>query len=71
MTIGDQRAPIIGNVCMDMIMVDISHIDCKEGDEVHIFKTQNDVLHMAKESDTISYEILTAISQRIKRILTF
>ena len=70
-TIGDQRAPIIGNVCMDMIMVDITQIDCKEGDEVYIFKTQNDILHMANEANTISYEILTAISQRIKRVLTF
>lgn len=70
-TIQDQKAPIIGNVCMDMIMVDITHIDCKEGDAVYIFKTQEDVLHMANESDTISYEILTAISQRIKRKLTF
>jgi alanine racemase len=70
-TIHDQKAPIIGNVCMDMIMVDITHIDCAEGDAVFIFKTQEDILHMAKESDTISYEILTAISQRVKRILTF
>jgi alanine racemase len=70
-TIQDQKAPIIGNVCMDMIMVDITQIDCKEGDEVFIFKTQEDILHMASGSQTISYEILTAISQRIKRILTF
>jgi len=68
-TIQDQKAPIIGNVCMDMIMVDITQIDCKEGDEVFIFKTQEDVLHMANESRTISYEILTALSQRIQRKL--
>jgi alanine racemase len=69
--IHDQKAPIIGNVCMDMIMVDITQIDCKEGDEVFIFKTQEDILHMASESHTISYEILTAISQRIQRKLIF
>jgi alanine racemase len=70
-TIQGKKAPIIGNVCMDMIMIDITHIDCKESDEVFIFKTQEDILHMANESHTISYEILTAISQRIKRNLTF
>ena len=70
-TVHNQQAPIIGNVCMDMIMVDITGIDCKEGDEVFVFKNQKDVLHMAKEANTISYEILTAISQRVKRNLTF
>ena len=68
-TINNQKAPIVGNVCMDMIMVDISTIDCKEGDAVYIFKTQEDILHMADKSDTISYEILTAISQRVKKLL--
>ena len=66
-TINNQKAPIVGNVCMDMIMVDISTIGCKEGDAVYIFKTQEDILHMALKSETISYEILTAISQRVKK----
>jgi len=69
-TIAGQKAPIIGNVCMDMIMVDVTKIDCKEGDEVILFGNQQDILHMAEEAETISYEILTAISQRIKRRLT-
>ncbi len=69
-TIAGQKAPIIGNVCMDMIMVDITKINCKEGDEVIIFGNQQDILHMSEEAETISYEILTAISQRIKRKLT-
>ncbi len=68
-TIQNQKAPIIGNVCMDMIMVDITKIDCKEGDEVFIFRNQKDILHIAKAAETISYEILTAISQRVKRLL--
>ncbi|MBL4605119.1 MAG: alanine racemase [Flavobacteriaceae bacterium] len=68
-TINEKKAPIIGNVCMDMIMVDITEIDCKEGDEVFIFKTQEDILHMASETETIPYEVLTAISQRVKRLL--
>jgi alanine racemase len=68
-TINNQKAFIIGNVCMDMIMVNITQIDCKEGDELFIFKDQKDILHMASIAETISYEILTAISQRIKRLL--
>ena len=68
-TIQNQSAPIIGNVCMDMIMVDITDIECNEGDPVFIFKTQEDILNLSKLSETISYEILTLISQRIKRSL--
>lgn len=65
----DQKAPIIGNVCMDMIMVDTTHISCSEGDPVYIFKSQEDILHMAKMTKTISYEVITLLSQRIKRVL--
>ena len=67
--INNQKAPIIGNVCMDMIMIDITGIDCKEGDEIIIFNSQEMVNEMAKKAETISYEILTAISQRVKRLL--
>jgi alanine racemase len=68
-TINGQRAPIIGNVCMDMIMVNITHIDCNEGDEVIIFGEHNTAEDLAKTTKSISYEIITAISQRIKRII--
>ena len=68
-TIHGQRAPIIGNVCMDMIMVNITEINCKEGDVVFIFKTQEDILNISSVSEAISYEVLTLISQRIKRVL--
>lgn len=67
--INDQKAPIIGNVCMDMIMVNVTHIDCKEGDEVIIFNSEHKVSALAESAGTISYEILTALSQRIKRII--
>ncbi|WP_440120562.1 alanine racemase [Tenacibaculum sp. Ill] len=67
--INNQPAPIIGNVCMDMIMVDVTKIDCKEGDEVIIFNHQQHVEYMAHKCETISYEILTALSQRIKRLV--
>ncbi|MDE0536834.1 alanine racemase [Tenacibaculum sp. L6] len=67
--INNQPAPIIGNVCMDMIMVDVTKIDCNEGDEVIIFNHQQHVEYMAHKSETIPYEILTALSQRIKRLV--
>ena len=70
-TILNQKALIVGNVCMDMIMVDVTDIKCKEGDDVFIFKTQEDILAISSESETISYEILTMISQRIKRTLVY
>ena len=68
-TIQNQSAPIVGNVCMDMIMVDITGIECSEGDHVFIFETQEDILNISNLSETISYEILTLVSQRIKRSL--
>lgn len=67
--INNQKAKIIGNVCMDMIMVDITKIDCKEGDEVIIFNTQKMIQNIADISETIPYETLTAISQRVKKIV--
>ncbi len=68
-TIQGKKASIIGNVCMDMIMVNITKIDCKEGDEVVIFDHQTTVNDLAEQANTISYELLTAISQRVKRIV--
>jgi len=68
MIIKGQEAPIIGNVCMDMCMLDVSGIDCKEGDEVIVFDTQKHIKEMAKHGQTIPYEILTGISQRVKRV---
>ncbi|MGB5364112.1 MAG: alanine racemase C-terminal domain-containing protein, partial [Aureibaculum sp.] len=68
-TIKNKKAPIVGNVCMDMIMVNITHIDCKEGDEVIVFDNQETVVELANNINTIPYEILTALSHRIKRIV--
>ncbi len=64
-----QKVPIIGNVCMDMIMVDVTGISCKEGDEVVIFGDTLSAESFANTADTISYELLTGISQRVKRVL--
>ncbi|MDD7886077.1 alanine racemase [Flavivirga sp. 57AJ16] len=69
-TIKGQRAPIVGNVCMDMIMVDITNIDCKEGDEVVIFGQDTTAEQWAKTTNTISYELITSVSQRVKRIFS-
>jgi alanine racemase len=63
-----QKAPIVGNVCMDMTMVDITNIDCEEGDEVEIFGGTITLNDFASMCQTIPYEVLTSISQRVKRI---
>ncbi|WP_340154177.1 alanine racemase [uncultured Winogradskyella sp.] len=66
--INGEKAPIIGNVCMDMIMVNITNIDCVEGDEVIIFNSEYRASNLSESAKTISYEIITAVSQRVKRI---
>ena len=68
-----ERAKIVGRVCMDSAMIDITDIDGVEvGDKVTIFGTErgNTLEDMARVLDTISYEIMTSISQRVKRIYT-
>jgi alanine racemase len=67
--INNKKAFLVGNVCMDMIMVDITNIECKEGDEVIIFNNINTAEDLAKQTNTISYEIITGISQRVKRVI--
>jgi len=61
-------APVIGNVCMDMTMLDITHIAAKEGDDVMVFGEKLAVTEVAHWAGTIAYEILTGISQRVKRV---
>ncbi|WP_111308908.1 alanine racemase [Confluentibacter sediminis] len=69
-TIDGEKAPIVGNVCMDMIMVDVTNIECKEGDEVIIFGPDFTTAEtLAESAGTISYELITSISQRVKRVL--
>ncbi|PJJ10379.1 UDP-N-acetylmuramoyl-tripeptide--D-alanyl-D-alanine ligase [Flavobacterium sp. 1] len=67
-TIKNKKASILGSVCMDMLMVDVTEIDCKEGDSVVIFGESPTVTYMAEQLKTIPYEILTSISQRVKRV---
>jgi len=63
-----KKAKIVGNVCMDMCMIDISDIACVEGDEVIVFGQENPITKIADEIDTIPYEILTNVSRRVRRI---
>lgn len=58
----------IGNVCMDMCMIDISDVECEEGDEVVIFDSNLQLMELSKAMETIPYEVLTSISSRVKRI---
>jgi len=60
--------PIIGNICMDMSMIDLSAVSAKEGDEVIIFGDDYPVSFIAKQLDTIPYEVLTTVSRRVKRV---
>jgi alanine racemase len=63
------KAPIVGNVCMDVCMVDLTDVpSVKEGDTVVIFGKGNSIQQMAEVLGTISYEILSTISKRVKRI---
>lgn len=66
--INGKLVPIIGNVCMDMCMLDLSEIDCEENDLVIIFSKEYPIWNIANELNTIPYEILSTISQRVKRV---
>lgn len=63
-----QFCPSIGNICMDMFMVDVSAVSCREGDEAVIFENTEQIVQMAHASNTIPYEILTSVSPRVKRV---
>ncbi|MBP1225312.1 bifunctional UDP-N-acetylmuramoyl-tripeptide:D-alanyl-D-alanine ligase/alanine racemase [Flavobacterium sp. 1355] len=66
--IKNKRASIVGSICMDMLMVNVTEIDCKEGDSVVIFGENPTVTEIADALKTIPYEILASISQRVKRV---
>jgi len=65
--VNGKMAPIIGNVCMDMCMIDITDIKANEGDKVEVFGKNLSVSLLAKWMNTIPYEVLTGISKRVKR----
>ncbi|MBC3540791.1 bifunctional UDP-N-acetylmuramoyl-tripeptide:D-alanyl-D-alanine ligase/alanine racemase [Rufibacter sediminis] len=66
--INGQKAPIIGNVCMDMCMVDVTGLDVQAGDEVLIFGQELPLTYLAARIGTIPYELLTNVSTRVKRV---
>ncbi|ESU29799.1 UDP-N-acetylmuramoylalanyl-D-glutamyl-2,6- diaminopimelate--D-alanyl-D-alanine ligase [Flavobacterium limnosediminis JC2902] len=66
--INQQKARIVGNICMDMLMIDVTDIDCREGDTVIVFGKSPRVTELAAVVGTIPYEILTSISHRVKRV---
>ena len=67
-SVNGQLCPLVGNICMDICMIDITDIIAEEADEVIIFGEERSVFLLAKTLDTIPYEILTSISPRVKRI---
>jgi len=66
--INNQPAPIIGDICMDMCMVDLTGINASEGDDVVVFNREHSISELAEKAGSITYEILSRISRRVKRI---
>lgn len=66
--INGNRAKVIGSVCMDMCMVDVTGLNVQEGDEVIVFGEEPTIKELASKLNTIPYEVLTSISQRVQRI---
>ncbi|GIV26352.1 MAG: bifunctional UDP-N-acetylmuramoyl-tripeptide:D-alanyl-D-alanine ligase/alanine racemase [Bacteroidia bacterium] len=67
----DNFISTIGNVCMDMSFLDVTDVEVTVGDEIIIFNTYDDIKRMAETCGTIPYEILTSISQRVKRVYVY
>ncbi len=66
--INGQPAPVVGDICMDMCMLDITGLEVKEGDPVIVFNTEHPVTELAAAAQTIPYEVLSRISRRVKRV---
>ncbi|MBR4926112.1 MAG: bifunctional UDP-N-acetylmuramoyl-tripeptide:D-alanyl-D-alanine ligase/alanine racemase [Prevotella sp.] len=66
--VNGKPAPYVGNICMDVTMIDVTGIDCREGDTVEIFGDHLPVTVLSDAIDTIPYEVLTGISNRVKRV---
>ncbi|MFW2135102.1 bifunctional UDP-N-acetylmuramoyl-tripeptide:D-alanyl-D-alanine ligase/alanine racemase [Chryseobacterium sp. TY4] len=67
-SVQNQLVPIVGTVCMDMLMIDVSNVTAKEGDDVVIFSEKPSLMDFARYCNTIPYEVLTSISSRVKRV---
>ena len=66
--VNGKKAEYVGNICMDVAMIDVTDIDCKEGDQVVLFGEELPVTVLSDAIDTIPYEVLTGISNRVKRV---
>ena len=66
--VNGQKADYVGNICMDVCMIDVTDIDCKEGDQVEIFGDNLPVTVLSDALGTIPYEVLTGISNRVQRV---
>ena len=66
--VNGQKAEYVGNICMDVAMIDVTDIPCMEGDQVEIFGEHLPVTTLSDTLDTIPYEILTGVSNRVKRV---
>ncbi|MBQ8957859.1 MAG: bifunctional UDP-N-acetylmuramoyl-tripeptide:D-alanyl-D-alanine ligase/alanine racemase [Bacteroidales bacterium] len=66
--VNGRQVPVVGDICMDMCMLDLSDVEAAEGDTVVIFDTEHDIADIAKACQTIPYEIMTRVSQRVKRV---
>ncbi len=66
--VNGQKAPYVGNICMDVCMIDVTDIDCREGDTAIIFGPELSPTVLSDTIDTIPYEILTSVSPRVKRV---
>ena len=63
-----QKAEYVGNICMDVALIDVTGIDCREGDQVEIFGEHLPVTVLSDVLGTIPYEVLTGVSNRVKRV---
>ena len=66
--VNGQKAPYVGNICMDVAMIDVTDIDCKEGDSVEIFGEHLPITVLSDVLDTIPYEVMTSVSGRVKKV---
>ncbi len=66
--VNGKRVSVVGNICMDMLMLDVTELNVRAGDEVEFFGPNISVTEVARKAGTIPYEILTGISQRVKRV---
>ena len=66
--VNGKQAPYMGNICMDVCMIDVTDANCAEGDTVEIFGDELPVTVLSDLLDTIPYEVLTSVSNRVKRV---